>query len=380
MNIYNLADLLTKAAQDTKRTEAYNELTYMLEKEPELEAVKALCKIDASPLYMALPFQGLADWLLRHSKSVGSEGALNDLQRYLNSEHIPYLLVAAIGGVRADQQVCLSQDVDIMPYAEFQSSSPARTYLTGRYEKFREPEQPQAVVIKRCAFRRKDMSFGTHPRFERDFFRDVEDAQLCMTLVGPSAPVLLGNWIEMENWIPNMSGLGANLTEPYDVGGFSQVLSHYDWNKVSPIYQKWITLPEKERKHLRIALRRLNSALRKNPSKEEALTDWAIDLGIALESIFVPDKMPGELTFTFYLRAARFFGLDEATRRSTAKVFKALYKLRSSAVHSGSVPTEIKEEKWSTEALLRHGSKLAAQAIERMIMEGKPDWEKLIYS
>jgi hypothetical protein len=109
------------------------------------------------------------------------------------------------------------------------------------------------------------------------------------------------------------------------------------------------------------------------------LVDAAIDLGVAIDSLFLSERAAdrGEQTLTLRLRAARFLGHDPQSRRDLAKLFGTLYRVRSSAVHSGVIDPVIEHQ--ATQALLARGYELTAWAIRKIILEGEPDWDALLY-
>jgi hypothetical protein len=124
-----------------------------------------------------------------------------------------------------------------------------------------------------------------------------------------------------------------------------------------------------------VPLKRLNASLRR-----KELVDSAIDLGIAIDALFLAEREPdrGELTFTLRLRAARFLEATEAGRREISRFFSTLYKLRSSAVHAGEISDSV--DKVPARQLVQRGQELTATALQRMIVDGPPDWQKLIFS
>ena len=62
--------------------------------------------------------------------------------------------------------------------------------------------------------------------------------------------------------------------------------------------------------------------------------DKMIDLGIALEALYVPDG-GGDLNYKFSIRAARHLGKDKEHREDLLQKFKHIYEYRSKAVHNG---------------------------------------------
>jgi hypothetical protein len=137
------------------------------------------------------------------------------------------------------------------------------------------------------------------------------------------------------------------------------------------LFTDWIDLAETRRMELRVPMQRLNSAMRR-PS----LVDSAIDLGIVLESIFLPDG-GGALTFRLRVRVARWLGSTPEERRRLSATVGDLYAVRSKAVHEGRVPDTIHQR--TTRELLEEGYELTARALVALISKGDPDWDAVTY-
>ncbi len=192
-------------------------------------------------------------------------------------------------------------------------------------------------------------------------------------LGGPSAPVNLGSWDELSPWVPHR-GSSAAIKLPLNMGGRFEKKS-YDWSKAKPVHEKWVRLSAKEKRHLRVPLQRLNTAMRR-----EHEVDSAIDLGIALEAVFLSDREPdrGELGFTLRIRAARLLKADRDSRQELSRFMRMLYEMRSSAVHTGEISEVIGGMR--VHRILEKGYLLTAQAIEHIIMNGGPDWQAIVFS
>ena len=76
-------------------------------------------------------------------------------------------------------------------------------------------------------------------------------------------------------------------------------------------------------------------------------------------------------------------GKDKVEREVLIDEFKAIYTLRSKAVHNGVVPEKIKvrkgEEPIATSEFIPKAQDLCRQSIMKILEEGKfPDWNNLI--
>ena len=108
--------------------------------------------------------------------------------------------------------------------------------------------------------------------------------------------------------------------------------------------------------------------------------DKAIELGIALESLYAPAKLSDGIAFAVRTRAARFLGGSPDERRRTARTLRDVYDLRSRAVHAGRFDAVEASKKWRDEALvvqvLEEGQRVVGQSLVKVIQEGAPNWEE----
>ena len=111
--------------------------------------------------------------------------------------------------------------------------------------------------------------------------------------------------------------------------------------------------------------------------------DRMIDLGIALEGIYLPTENVEQLSFQFRLRASWHLGKKQADRKKLMDEFKAIYSLRSKAVHNGKLPPAVKirkgEEPIATSEFIPRAQNLCRKSILKILEDGKfPDWNNLI--
>ncbi len=183
------------------------------------------------------------------------------------------------------------------------------------------------------------------------------------------SPVELGAWAQLPDSVPK-SGFGATIEQPFDIGGFSRRTPE-PVSGVERIYSEWAALPEATREGLRIPLSRLNSALRRSSA-----IDQAIDLGVALEALFLESSENSELSFRLSVRAARFLRSELADRQELAQFVRRVYAVRSAAVHRGRIPEQI--HGLTAHRALDRAASLAAEALRLVIARDKPDWDALL--
>lgn len=311
----------------------------------------------------------LAEWLLGRAAGVGANQAVSDLERYLATERLPCHSTVAVGGIKVDGAYDLGHGMQLVPWKDLLPSRTKRAI--DKVETFhRSFYDPDCALVRKVELPRVHVDYTETRKHIRS--RDVTtetDVLLCLGLLGPTAPVLLASWIEPPDWAPMIRG---SLSMPFVEGpGKTRPFPETAAVEGSRLFSSWLDLPEERREELRVPMQRLNSAMRRSSP-----VDSAIDLGIALESIFLPDGR-GALTFRLRVRAARWLGSTPAERSRLSVTVGHLYEVRSMAVHRGRVPDAIHGR--PTRELLEEGYGLTATALVALISRGTPDWDAVTY-
>ena len=108
--------------------------------------------------------------------------------------------------------------------------------------------------------------------------------------------------------------------------------------------------------------------------------DKMIDLGIALEALYVPER-GGDLTYKFSIRAARHLGKNQKCREELLEKFKQIYNCRSDAVHSGKLdkPRKFGKESIPVSDFIDRAQDLCRKSIKKILEDGYiPDWDSLL--
>ena len=111
---------------------------------------------------------------------------------------------------------------------------------------------------------------------------------------------------------------------------------------------------------------------------DQLLVDTFIDLGIALESLYLDAGQESELGFTLRLRAGWFLGGNVDERSSVMNDIRDIYRLRSRAVHRGQVPHDQKTRDIKDKAV-----DLCLRSIIKKIYHARahgdfPKWNRLV--
>jgi len=203
----------------------------------------------------------------------------------------------------------------------------------------------------------------------------MNDARLILALIIPNASSLVAFWANPDAAVPlGDSSAGWQSTLGQDSGFHAPAtLTPTDFERLRDLYLLFCSLNPNHRQHLRLPLERLSRAVRRLDR-----VDSAIELGIALEALLLNDmdEERGELTLRFRLRGARLLGQTPEERAIIYGVLGQVYRLRSHAVHRGTIPEQLGGT--SAADILGEGSRLAARAIETLIRQGQnPNWEQI---
>ena len=109
--------------------------------------------------------------------------------------------------------------------------------------------------------------------------------------------------------------------------------------------------------------------------------DKMIDLGIALESLYLGGIKGAEVRFRFSLRASWHLSETRNERIDMMKTFKQIYDQRSNAVHTGVLPEEVTVDgaRIPTYEFVTQAQDLCAMSLKKVINDGQlPDWDTLI--
>ena len=210
---------------------------------------------------------------------------------------------------------------------------------------------------------------------------DVEKFCQAFSLVSnyPVEPVLQWSYIDQDELFNPQSVTTEflNLDTPKEDSGFTTIdETHIE--KIKDRYREIVNLSSNVEEKLHISIDRwIKSKTEDNP------VDKIIDLGIALESLYLPKDNVDQLSFQFRLNASWHLGKKKVDREKLIDEFKAIYTLRSKAVHNGAVPEKIKirkgEEPIATSEFIPKAQDLCRDSIIKILEDGAfPNWNNLI--
>ena len=322
----------------------------------------------------------LAEWMILRSHVTSVEAAYADLVKYAEDTSYPVLYTLLIGGLPPVRPLEVAEGVRLIPY---------------RPEFFADLGHLDEEAVESA--------------LQREEVRSISSALVVRTLHPKVITPLGQNGVAAEaaeidtaiyerlNGVRLMCGLITVSDVPN--AGYHAVIdpsvpcylraSYASYGLLGPIFSRGYVddefatrarslcgafegLSQSKRRQLVIPLERLQSAIHEQYKE----VDSAIDLGIALESLFLEDTDSSELAYKLSLRGARLLGTSTPDRKATRRLFKAIYTARSRAVHRGKL--DVKRDSLAGRStpreLLRDGFAVTADAARKIIQLGGIDW------
>lgn len=353
---------------------AFPELRQLLEviqKPPELEIFNGARQCGpCNALTVDVYF--LVRWLLSRAQQVGPDTAVSDLGRYLSTESLELVETLVFDGVEVPAAVQVG-DFEITPWQALPMTETkwriGRDALFGRLP-------PRAAIrrswhVPRIQLRPWEQWNGPTAYS----FDPMQDALRCVTATMGAAVRLTHWWFEPPEWAPWAVMPSQFLGDTTNFGPAMTLTD--DWlPELCACTRQLSALEESQRQRLRVPMDRLNRSLLAGIR----FVDAAIELGIALESLYAPRKLAEATAYAVRTRAARFLGGTEEQRRATLEQVKDVYDLRSCAVHAGRFDGDGAKKKWRDPSAVRKaiedGQKVAGRSIVEVILNGEPDWER----
>lgn len=350
-------------------------------------------------------YRCVASSFIEYAKEAGAGKAFEDILKFLNCQEIPGHFVLAISGITIDTKKIIDENkgIILIPAKDIPDSCQKANYLPEYIDKdFILPREgmpleilirtnhptslvtkdgkirPTAALVCACPMPKQDLGL--------DKGREIRSELLAicsyLTLIGPSSPNPVSFWWQPEPWLycwPNSSG--GWTQENFDIINVTAAPCAINDSELQ-LCRIFLSLPESLRNTFLTPLNRLNYALLR-----KSIVDRVIELGIAIESLFINDNQKNELTYRLSIRAAFLLG-DDNNRSEIADLFKKLYDHRSSAVHGGSLKNlaEIKRDLekciiYTIEAirkLIKYSSEINKNKINLPQEFWRNFWEKLI--
>ena len=281
--------------------------------------------------------------------------------------------VKVLYGVRCSEQIALSNDVVLVPYARLPPSS-AHELMDSHFQAnaanpvFGYPI-PYAALCRRGTIDPFFAEQNKHtPRVPfGDWFEELDIAELLLALTPRAAPSEAGRWFQYDDRDIDLTGYTfvSRVT-----GDFRQKESEpalVTPKSAAGLLTAFEAIKKTaHQKRLRLALSRvIRSRSQLNSGNR------AIDLAIALEVLFMNQERD-EHSYKISLRVARLLRSSLPDRLKAFAEVKKVYDIRSGMVHTGSTDLELNVNgtKRSAQDIVEAADLLCAEAIRRFLELG----------
>ena len=333
--------------------------------------------------------------LLRITIARGIEEAVLAFERCTKDTHASMQCVVLLEGIKIEEAIKAFEGVRLVPVPDSPSVSPSylpRIPLRGISEDFyysqtlliidytispmfHKPVLPPVFLSEKELFRIevRDGRFSYFTEF--DFFNKFCSA---LSLACDSPVQISMKWDLLPEDAIFTVGNGPGVARYLIPGlfGKSTEVGRSDIEKAQCLYEILDKNPDINEK-LRIPIDRW--------IRSKVITisvDKIIDLGIALEALYVPDGGSGEIRFKLAVHAAWHLGKNKEDRRKLMKEFKEIYDWRSKVVHTGKLPNKTKKTPFTYEEdqqFIERAQDLCRQSILKIMEDRKfPNWNNLI--
>jgi hypothetical protein len=314
------------------------------------------------------------------ARAIGSDdvrGTVELFCSYIEANSTSVLAIMAVSGVKAAKEVCLGQDIKLVPMTSL-TPSVQRGAALGQ-----EPFSPLTIrgAISCALVTTLDFTpvfyrprEGGVPSAEAQqhvtaALHHLDEARTLFSLLGINTTYRMF-WVQPKDLLMS-AGIFSGWN--FNPQGFRGQDVEVDVKAAEELATAYFRIDQQRRsKMLHIPLDRLDKA-----AHDYDFTDRSIDLGIALEALLLHDldkQDRGELRFRLSLRGAWLGAKDERERAEIQRALRKMYDLRSRAVHSGMV-----EQSQENTETIKQGTVLCMQLI-RKIMDAdcRIDWDTLV--
>jgi hypothetical protein len=330
--------------------------------------------------------QFVAPLLLREARRRQSpEAAVAWLQKVVRTERAEGIAVETFWGFTPTATEAFHDDLQLLPFTSLppsrQKEALSEPRLDSRPRLATPPfawQAPTAALVRPAIIQpflrsaSDDSPSDNHVAYGALF----ADARLCLATSGPAAIVPGPGWFQYTDPDLESARLGSitHLTHQEITPLTIQDAGQVDPARAADLLRQLIGLTADQKNRARTGMQRLGLAcLRRGPA------DQALELAIALEALLVDS--PGEHTFKIALRAAILTATELESRRRRRAIIEAMYKVRSSLMHSGHSSDTCKVRGFGdlqTTEIVSEALKITALVIQRIIgLGGPPDWGSL---
>jgi len=318
----------------------------------------------------------LANWMVERARIVRARQAVEEVDQYIRCDSFEAYQVMLLSGLPVDAEWDLGGEIQLVPPCAVPNQHLQAAWGRSLWNGLPTPELSSALIRpfhqQRVHLSQAQAYTGEgrppHPQEWRVAQQALEDARLCLALVrtygcGVQA---IGSTAVAADDVPILNGFAWSI-HSYRTPQSEGALISFEARTARSLHEGFLLLGSADQEHLRIPMQKLNECAA-NLDRVQA----AIDLRIALESLFLYDKVQGEQTYRLALRAAISAGGNIEHRKETRTKTRKAYSLCSAAVHTGRVSSKLTDGE-----VLKWARNLVRETLCRMIHDGngRPDWD-----
>jgi len=323
----------------------------------------------------------LAMWFLWCANEYGIEKAQNYLESFLDSEKISVINALWVLGIEVDQPIPLKDGYVIQSVHHMPDSREKEIFLqTQLGYVLQNTPVSRCAITKTCLIQKtKDNEVPATADDDPEFWkisRQLYDIALLLNTLSDSFCVPYFSTSYVDHTIPFGPFAGSGGGSPiYDVIAHGSNKLHYDLkDTIGLLMTKYNNMNEPKKTKIQRILNRLSQAKRRTQ-----IEDKILDLGIVLEMLLLDDNSNhDQLSLSFRLRGAWLLGKSAEDRLKKYNHLRNLYTYRSQVAHSGMLCKGRRAEINKVQQSFSEYQSLAENICQKMILEGEPDWNKLI--
>ena len=333
------------------------------------------------------PLTELVHRLTELSVLLGPTPAAEAFLTSLSDPRCPFVEYYLLSGISALETTQIYEGVALtrLPYSSselphwlppsFLGDIPLRTYLGGTVLSVERYVSPRYRAPNLGTDQEEKITIGVASAEAPEF--DVQEFYLSLSLACRANVNHKVHWryippAEITAMDGGGAGTGWHRSDTY---GSANEVSAQDLQVAKNVYEALQALDPAARRALNVPLTRWVASL-----DGKSLVDQAIDLGIALEALYVEERA-AEIGFRLRIRAARHLREDPEERGTVIEQLRRFYELRSVAVHRGELGAKkqrIRDKPYEHGEVIEMARALCREGIFKVIDDGGlPNWERM---
>jgi Apea-like HEPN len=302
----------------------------------------------------SLTHTSLSWWLTHRARKVGVVETVKDFLRFEEQKEIEISKFQLFYGFTIENTIKLSEYSKLIPSADLMAE-PNAHLLPSEYLNLLQHGQTvlvshytlPSIIIDNNVFKGNKGSLEAIQRQKKlyplELTKNIESILIqSITLIKKIAPIQVFSGSVIAPWVLGSNGFSGGSHSERKPQGRDYPLEEDDIRELKRLVGLFLKLDDNKMERLIVPLRRLLMAKGGVFPSPDHLSKY-IDLGIATESLLLENAKNDEITYKICIRAARLLGKTYDERTQIHNVFKALYALRSKAVHAGTDDLSKKE-------------------------------------